>query len=273
MNTTFDPAVPVADIYVDSDFNCRGQFTLQSVKDLAESIGRVGLISPVSLQPWDQDGYTYRLIVGFRRFMAVTYFLKWTTIAANICLGLSDRDARILNFTENLERKDLNILEEALRLIGLYPIKTPIRQMAREVKKDTRWVYIRRWLAAAPEDIQQKAASGLLSQANLERLAGLKSLGEQLFVADQISEARRRGKGKFLPGLDKRYKRRGVRSRAEINQLVERMLAAGLDGLPTRVAAWCAGYVSDEELAESVVKVVPTWTASAHLPMEEDDDD
>jgi len=257
MNTIFDPAVLVKDILCDSDFNCRGQFTLQSVKDLASSIEQVGgLISPVSIQPWNRDGYTYRLIVGFRRFTAATYFLKWTAIAANICHDLSDWDARLLNLTENLERKDLNILEEARALGRLYAKGIGVGRIARELKRDTRWVYLRQWLLTAHEDIQQKAAAGLLSQVSLERLMGLKSTGEQLFAAEQISEARRRGKGKFLPGLDKRYKRHGVRSRTAINQVVERMLAAGITGLAPRVAAWCAGYVSDEELDEELSKVL-----------------
>jgi hypothetical protein len=104
-----------------------------------------------------------------------------------------------------------------------------------------------------PEAVQQKAAAGLLSQANLEQLAGMESAEEQISAARKIVEARERGKGKFLPGLDKTYKRRrGVRPREEINRMVERMLAAGIGGLPPRVAAWCAGHVPDEELLKEI---------------------
>ena len=34
--------------------------------------------------------------------------------------------------------------------------------------------------------------------------------------------------------------------------MVERMLAAGIGGLPPRVAAWCAGHVPDEELLKEI---------------------
>jgi hypothetical protein len=34
--------------------------------------------------------------------------------------------------------------------------------------------------------------------------------------------------------------------------MVERLLAAGIIGLPPRVAAWCAGYVTDEELLKEI---------------------
>ena len=63
--------LPVAAVYYDADFNCRGEFTLQSVKELADSIAEAGrLICPVAVQPWAKGGFDYRLIVGHRRFRA-----------------------------------------------------------------------------------------------------------------------------------------------------------------------------------------------------------
>ena len=47
--------IPVAAIYYDAAFNCRGEFTLQSVKELADSIAQAGrLICPVAVQPWTE---------------------------------------------------------------------------------------------------------------------------------------------------------------------------------------------------------------------------
>lgn len=247
--------VPVAVIYYDAAFNCRGEFTLQSVKELAESIAQAGrLICPVAVQPWaNEPGFQYRLIVGHRRYRAVTEFLKWTEIPAYLCEGLSDHDARMLNFVENLQRKSLNILEEARAIQNLYPEGASVREAARELKQPTRWVHVRVRLLRMPEAIQQKAAAGLLSQWNLDTLAGIESADEQIAAAEKIVEARQRGKGIFLPGLDRAYKRRrSVRSREEINRMIERMLAAGVTGLPPRVAAWCAGQIPDEELLQEI---------------------
>ena len=247
--------VPVAAIYYDADFNCRGEFTLQSVKELADSIAQAGrLICPVAVQPWTEaPGLEYRLIVGHRRFRAVTAFLKWTEIPAYVCEGLSDHQARMLNLVENLQRKSLNILEEAHAIQRLYPIGVTVRQAAQELKQHTRWVWVRMRLLRMPEAVQQKAAAGLLSSINLETLAGIESADEQVLAADKIVEARQRGKGKFLPGLKRAYKRRrGARPQEEINRMIERMLAAGVGGLPPRVAAWCAGRISDEELLKDI---------------------
>jgi len=252
--------IPVAHIYYDAAFNCRDEFTLQSVKELADSIAQAGrLICPVAVQPWtNEPGFDYRLIVGHRRFRAVTEFLKWTAIPAYVCEGLSDHDARMLNLVENLQRKSLNILEEARAIQNLYPDGTSVRHAACELKQPTKWVHVRVRLLRMPEAIRQKAAAGLLSQMNLEMLAGLETADEQIEAADKIVDARRRGKGKFLPGLNRTYKRRwGVRPRAEINRMIERMLATGIRGLPPRVAAWCAGHVSDEELLKEIEAAAP----------------
>jgi len=253
-------SIPVAAIYYDAAFNCRGEFTLQSVRELAESIAQTRrLICPVAVQPWSKTpGFEYRLIVGHRRFRAVAEFLKWTEIPAYVCEGLSDHEARMLNFVENLQRKSLNVLEEARAIQNLFPEGVSVREAARELKQPTRWVWIRRQLLRMPEAIQQKAAAGLLSQWNLETLAGIESADEQIAAADKIAEARRRGKGKFLPGLSKAYKRRrSVRPREEINRMIERLLAAGISGLPPRVAAWCAGHISDEELWKEIEAAAP----------------
>jgi len=247
--------VPVTAIYCDAAFNCRGEFTLQSVKELAESIAQAGrLICPVAVQPWaNESGSEYRLIVGHRRFRAVAELLKWPEIPAYICEGLSDHEARMLNLVENLQRKSLNILEEARAIQSLYPKGATVREAARELKQPRMWVWVRVRLLRMPEAIQQQAAAGLLSQANLTTLAGLDEIDEQITAADEIVAARQRGKGKFLPGLDRTYKRRrGVRSREEINRMIERMLVAGIGGLPTRVAAWCAGQIPDEELLKEI---------------------
>ena len=125
--------VPLASIYYDTTFNCRGNFTLQSVEELAASIrlrgGGVelkGLDYPIVVQPIEDmvgarpAGFAYRLIAGHRRFKAMEGFLRWSQAPAMIRAGLSDHEARMLNFVENLERKDLNPLEEARALARLY---------------------------------------------------------------------------------------------------------------------------------------------------------
>ena len=83
-------------------------------------------------------GFDYRWLAGHRRFKAVETFLKWPCIPSMIRPGLSDHEARMLNFIENLERKDLNVLQEARALGRLYPEGISLRVAAKEIKRPTR---------------------------------------------------------------------------------------------------------------------------------------
>ena len=47
--------------------------------------------------------------------------------------------------------------------------------------------------------------------------------------------------------------------------MIERMFAAGIGGLPPRVAAWCAGQVSDEALLKEIEAATPERTANSDL--------
>jgi ParB/RepB/Spo0J family partition protein len=245
--TEFDTfAVPTADILCDDSFNCRGASTAQSVQDLAKSIEENGLQIPVTVQPWEDP--PYRLLAGHRRFKAVTVILKWSTIPATIRTDLTEHQARILNLTENLERRDLNMLEEAKALRNLYPEGISLRQAAEEVKRPTRWIQARFRLLDLPEEVQKWAAAGLLSAANIERLCELDDAKEQVRVARSI--VRKREEHGKTCHLD--FGAHSRKSRAEIAAMIRHLFHCGIDGLPTRLLAWCAGYVSDAEIMAEI---------------------
>ncbi len=261
-------ALPLDRIYYDADFNCRGEFTLESVMDLAENIrlrGKgvelKGLDFPVVVQPItdmaDEQpaGFDYRLLAGHRRVQAIKTFLKWPCIPAMIHAGLSDREARMLNFCENLERKDLNILEEARALGRLYPGNPSLRVAAKEIKRPTRWIHARLRLLTLPEEVQLLAATGLLAASNMETLAGLNDPAEQIKAARKIVEVKQEhGKTASMKHLSPKYRRkfRPRKTKPEINKMVAKMLGRGITGLGPRMGAWCAGYISDAEIEEDI---------------------
>ena len=255
MKTKFNPKLPVEDIYFDRDFNCRKEVTPISVKELSESIAEVGaIISPLTVQVWDQNGFKYRLLVGHRRYLAATRFLKWKTVPANIVLShLTAYQCQKLNFLENLERKDLNIMEEAWALQAMYPEGSTfsLRQIGAALGKPTAWVRIRQKLLTMPEAIQKQSQAGLLSQINSLELGRMDS-EEQLFAADAIATARAMNTGgKHLRGLDSKYRsRRTAHKRPEINTMIEDLYGLGVLGFPLRCLAWAAAQITDAELAE-----------------------
>lgn len=251
--------LPVSDIFYDASFNCRGQFTPESVKDLADSIQEHGLQFPLVVQPHDQGRKAWRLLAGHRRFKAVTLFLKWKTVPAVIRYHLTEHQARILNLTENLERKDLNILEEAQAIRNLYPEGVSLRQASADLKKPTRWIHTRMRLLELPAEVQMKAAAGLLSAVNIETIVKLETEEERIKAAAEIIRAKEaNSKRRYQHALDDRHQRpfKYRRTKAQIAAMIDQMIYAGINGLPTRALAWAAGGITAEELEEDIRKEV-----------------
>jgi ParB/RepB/Spo0J family partition protein len=251
-------------LYVDNDFNCRGEFTLQSCQELANSIRDRGLDIPLIVQPAEDvagglpAGYDWRLIAGFRREKAMRVFLKLETYPCVIRRGLSEQEAHDLNFMENLERRDLTMFEEAMWITKRYPNGVTLRQASRDLKRPSRWVHTRLRLLKLPASVQKQAATGLLSDVNIEAICQLETPREQIAAAKKIVQARRKY-GKNVPlaklGLATRsfqYRK----SKEEISKLISKMLEAGITGLAPRVASWCAGYIDDAEINEEIARQI-----------------
>ena len=241
--------IPLKDIFYDESFNCRGAFTVQSLNDLSASISKIGLKFPIAVQPWEDH---YRLLAGHRRFKAVNKLLGWKTIPAVIYKGLDEHQARILNITENLERKDLNILEEAKAIAALYPDGVSLRVAAKELKRPTRWVHIRLRLLELPEKVQMKAALGLLSAVNIEAICQLPE-EEQVAAAEMLAKFKKevgtRKVGRKVP-ITRSFRDR--KSKDQLSKMAALLLNAGLDGLSTRLIAWAAGYLSDVDIKKDI---------------------
>jgi ParB family chromosome partitioning protein len=259
-------AIPCDRIYYDGSFNCRGEFTLQSVEALANSINDIGrLLCPLWLQPAADvagmpAGYDFRLIAGHRRYRAVTVYLKWATVPATIFAGLTDRQARLLNFTENLERKDLNPLEEALAIQQLYSGGLPSSAViSTELKRDQTWVLKRLRVLKMPPEVQQLVASRRVTLLDLQIVARKETPEEQINVAESLAASKRgRGRNAVFVGekLSRSFRRR--RNKSEINALVARCLNLGIDLSGNRVAGWCAGSISDDELEADISRELGT---------------
>jgi ParB/RepB/Spo0J family partition protein len=256
--------IPAARIYVDSDFNCRGEFTMQSCQELANSIRDRGLDIPLIVQPAEDvegglpAGFDWRLIAGFRREKAMRVFLKLESYPCVIRRGLSEQEAHDLNFMENLERRDLTMFEEAMWIAKRYPKGVSLRQASRDLKRPSRWVHTRLRLLKLPKSVQKQAATGLLSDVNIEAICQLETEREQVSAAKKIVQARRKY-GKNVPlakfGLATRSFRYR-RSKEEISKLIAKMLEAGITGLAPRVASWCAGYIEDSEIDEDIARQI-----------------
>lgn len=103
------------------EFLQRGQYQPRkdmnpaALDELAESIRRQGIMQPIMVRPLAQD--SYEIIAGERRWRAAQ--LAGLDAVPVIVKIISDEDAIALALIENIQREDLNAMEEALALTRL----------------------------------------------------------------------------------------------------------------------------------------------------------
>jgi ParB family chromosome partitioning protein len=90
-------------------FQPRVEFAAEDLRELAESIAQSGLIQPIFLR---KHGQGFQIVSGERRFRAFQS-LGLPRIPALVRDQVSDRDMRELALVENIQRVQLNALEEA----------------------------------------------------------------------------------------------------------------------------------------------------------------
>ncbi len=94
----------------------RRHFDPESLRELADSIKTQGIIQPLLVRPM-ADNAAYQIVAGERRWRAAR--LAGLTQVPVFVRALSDKEVMAAALIENLQREDLNPIEEALALQGL----------------------------------------------------------------------------------------------------------------------------------------------------------
>lgn len=164
-------------------YQTRGQVDEIALAELAASIQQQGVIQPVVLRPL--AGGRYQLMAGERRWMASKRAGKQTVPA--VVRAASDEQAMEITIIENLQREDLNVVEQARayeRLSREFGLTQ--EQMAHKTGKDRTSVsnYLR--LLKLPAPIQQELEKGTLSFGHAKALMMLPEPAQMEKVARQI---------------------------------------------------------------------------------------
>lgn len=240
--------LPLTEIFYDETFNCRGIFTPQSVHDLARSIEKNGMHYPTIVRLGEDAKITthkYHLVAGHRRYKAVEIFLKWETIPTLIRPGLDDETARALNLIENIDRKDLCVIDEA-KAIQITFGDLPAREIGRRLNRGFHWVKYRLGLLELSPRIQGYAERGELSLRDIELL--LRVSPEH---RDKEAEILVQKKVRGVPA-SVTIRRSRVRKASEIKQMIGELLLKGVEGLGTYALAWAVGEMETATLEEHV---------------------
>lgn len=173
------------DKIVPSPFQARREFLPEEVNELAESIASEGLMQPIVVRKL-ADG-NFELIAGERRWRACKQ-LGLKRIMANVQTA-SDASSAVKGLIENLQRSDLNPMEEALGFANLMAnFKLTQDMLSRRIGKSRSAVANSLRLLTLPKEVQNLVSAGRLSVGNAKVLLGLDDKAQQAALARRIVE-------------------------------------------------------------------------------------
>ena len=180
-------------------FQPRRTFTEAELAELEASLRTNGLLQPITVRPKGHG--RWELVAGERRLRAATR-LGWTEIPA-VVRDFDDRAMLTLALVENLQRSDLNALEEAegyQRLIDEFGLTQ--QQVADAVGKDRTTITNLLRVLTLPPSIRSMVEKGLLSTGHARALLAVRDPRHQQELATEVvarqlsvrqTEARARG--------------------------------------------------------------------------------
>lgn len=174
-------SIPLADI-IPSPLQPRQEFRPDQLNELVESIRERGVIQPLIVRKVDGK---YELIAGERRWRASQ--VVGLTEAPAIVRKASDQEVLELALIENLQREDLNPIEEAsayARLSREFGLTQ--EEISRRVGKSRASVANSMRLLDLDPDVQAMVRQTLISVGHAKVLLSLKSHEEQKLLADVI---------------------------------------------------------------------------------------
>ena len=161
----------------------RKRFDHAELEDLINSIKVHGIIQPLIVTKLGED--KYQLIAGERRLKAAQ-FLNLPTVPAMV-REAKELEKLELALIENLQRKNLNALEEALsykRLIDEFNLTQ--EEVARKIGKKRSTIANTLRLLALPEDAQKAILDEKISEGHARTIAALDDKKQQLELLKKI---------------------------------------------------------------------------------------
>lgn len=191
----------------------RLDFYDDSIKGLAQSIKRNGLLQPITVR---KNGNKFELIAGERRYRACLYN-KDKDIEA-IILDKDDDESAKLALIENLQREDLNSIEQALAMKKIMKSENLTQQqLAQRLGYRQSTVANKLRLLKLPDNIKQALNQGLISERHARALLNVEQ--DKLEDVFQTILNRKYNVSKteeYIKELNVKYKRKGVSNNVKI---------------------------------------------------------
>ena len=160
----------------------RKNFDEDSLQELADSIRQFGLLQPILVQ--DKKSY-YEIIAGERRWRAAKLAgLKEVPV---IIRNLTDQEVVEISLIENIQREDLNPIEEAQaykRLLEEFHLKQD--EVADRVSKSRTAVTNSMRLLKLCEPVQKMVVDGMISTGHARALLAIEDPEQQYLIAQKV---------------------------------------------------------------------------------------
>ena len=173
--------IPLNSIVNNSD-QPRKFFDSDNIAELAESIKNHGIIQPLILK---KDGNKYVIIAGERRWRAAK-MLSLKEVPA-IIMELSDKEILEISLIENIQRQDLNPIEEALayrKLIDDFNLTQ--QELSKRIGKSRVAITNTMRLINLDERVQQYLIESVISEGHGRALLGVEDKDLQYDLAQKI---------------------------------------------------------------------------------------
>jgi ParB family chromosome partitioning protein len=162
----------------------RTDFSEEKISELMHSIEKDGLLQPILVRP---EGSGYQIVAGERRWQSCKR-LGYKTIAAKVIVA-SDIEAQEIALVENLQRDNLNAIEEARgyqRIIDLKGCKQ--KDVAEAVSKNQATISNALRLLSLPEEVQDLMFDGLLTSGHGRAILSIPDEDGRIRLAKKIVE-------------------------------------------------------------------------------------
>ena len=162
----------------------RKEFDGEKLDELAQSIKENGVIQPIIVRQSPVIGY--EILAGERRYRA-SLLAGLRSIPA-VVKQLSDQEMMVQSIIENLQRENLNPIEEALAYESLVEKGFTHAEIADKMGKSRPYISNSIRLLSLPEQILSEVENGKLSQAHARSLVGLNKEQQDYFFQRIIEE-------------------------------------------------------------------------------------
>ncbi len=224
----------------------RKKFDQSKLVELSQSIKEYGILTPILVRKF---GDKYQIVAGERRFRAAQ-LSKLKTVPA-IIESFNDNQMMEIALIENIQREDLNVIEEARAFAGIQTsFKVTQEQLSKRLGKSRSYIANLLRLLSLPGNVQDMIAEDKLSMGHARTLIGLNNqdieklakeiVGKKLNVrqTETLVNLHKKGKDKEYLNLEKKlsskYNRKinisgktikiSFKDEKDLNKLVDELL-------------------------------------------------